>query len=125
LYTDPYSKFGQQRMEIWRAARLVVDTGIHSMGWTRDQAINYMTERSGIDRDDVASEVDRYYVWPGQALGYMIGKLKIEELRDKAKAALGSNFDLRKFHMAVLDDGAVPLSVMEQRVTEWIAAQRS
>jgi uncharacterized protein (DUF885 family) len=125
LYTDPYSKFGQQRMEIWRAARLVVDTGIHSMGWTRDQAINYMTERSGIDRDDVASEVDRYYVWPGQALGYMIGKLKIEELRDKAKAALGSNFDLRKFHMAILDDGAVPLSVMEQRVTEWIAAQRS
>ena len=123
LYTDPYSKFGQQRMEIWRAARLVVDTGIHSMGWMRTQAIDYMAERTGIDRDDVASEVDRYYVWPGQALGYMIGKLKIEELRDKAKAALGAKFDLRKFHMAVLDDGAVPLQVMEQRVAEWIAEQ--
>jgi uncharacterized protein (DUF885 family) len=119
LYTDPYSEFGRLRMEIWRAARLVVDTGIHSMGWSREQAIDWMTERAGIDRDDVSSEVDRYFVWPGQALGYMIGKLKIEALRDEAKAALGPRFSIRDFHMQLLDSGAVPLTVLEARVKEW------
>jgi uncharacterized protein (DUF885 family) len=121
LYTDPYSEFGRLRMEIWRAARLVVDTGIHSMGWSREQAIDWMTERAGIDREDVASEVDRYFVWPGQALGYTIGKLRIEALRDKAKAALGERFSIRDFHMQLLDSGAVPLTVLEQRVDAWVA----
>jgi uncharacterized protein (DUF885 family) len=125
LYTDPYSEFGQLRMEMWRALRLVVDTGIHSMGWTRQRAIDTMVERSGVDVDDVAAEVDRYIVWPGQALGYMIGKLKIEELRDAAMAKLGSDFDLRAFHGVVLDAGALPLTVLEQRVTAWIEVQQN
>jgi uncharacterized protein (DUF885 family) len=124
LYTDAYSKFGQQRAEIWRAARLAVDTGIHALGWTRQQAIDWMTERTGIARDDVISEVDRYYVWPGQALGYKIGQLKLVELRERARKALGERFDLRRFHMAVLDHGAVPLNVLEQLLDEWIAAER-
>jgi uncharacterized protein (DUF885 family) len=124
LYTAPESRFGQLRMEIWRAARLVVDTGIHSLGWTRQQAIDWMTERTGVSRDDVTGEVDRYFVWPGQALGYKIGQLKIIELRDKAKKALGDKFDIRRFHMVVLDHGAVPLPVLETLVDEWIAQQR-
>lgn len=120
LYTALESRFGQLRMEIWRAARLVVDTGIHSLGWTRQQAIDWMTERTGISREDVTGEVDRYFVWPGQGLGYKIGQLKIIELRDKAKKALGEKFDIRRFHMVVLDHGAVPLPVLETLVDEWI-----
>ena len=123
LYTDVYSKFGQQREEIWRAARLVVDTGIHALGWTRLQAIDWMVERTGIARADITAEVDRYYVWPGQALGYKIGQLKIVELRERARMALGERFDLRRFHMAVLDHGALPLNVLEQLLDEWIAAE--
>ena len=124
LYTDVYSRFGQQRMEIWRAARLVVDTGIHALGWTRQQAIDWMVERTGIARADITAEVDRYYVWPGQALGYKIGQLKIIELRERARQALGDRFDLRRFHMAVLDHGALPLNVLEQLLDEWIAAEQ-
>jgi uncharacterized protein (DUF885 family) len=124
LYTDPYSKFGQQRMEIWRAARLAVDTGIHALGLSRQQAIAWMVERCGMSSDIVTAEVDRYYVWPGQALGYKIGQLKIIELRERARLALGERFDLRRFHMAVLDHGALPLNVLEQLIDEWIAAQR-
>ena len=123
LYTDVYSKFGQQREEIWRAARLVVDTGIHALGWTRLQAIDWMVERTGIARADITAEVDRYYVWPGQALGYKIGQLKIVELRERARQSLGDRFDLRRFHMAVLDHGALPLNVLEQLLDEWIAAE--
>ena len=123
LYSDVYSKFGQQREEIWRAARLVVDTGIHALGWTRLQAIDWMVERTGIARADITAEVDRYYVWPGQALGYKIGQLKIVELRERARMALGERFDLRRFHMAVLDHGALPLNVLEQLLDEWIAAE--
>ena len=125
LYTDPYSRFGHLQAQIFRAARLVVDTGIHALGWKRDQAIEWMTERTGLARQTVESEVDRYYVWPAQALGYMIGKLKIDELRDRARAALGERFDLRRFHMAVLDTGAVPLPVLETRIDEWIAAEKA
>ncbi|RQP23288.1 DUF885 domain-containing protein [Piscinibacter terrae] len=125
LYTAPESRFGQLRMEIWRAARLVVDTGIHSLGWTRQQAIDWMTERTGVSREDVTGEVDRYFVWPGQALGYKIGQLKIIELRDKAKKALGEKFDIRRFHMVVLDHGAVPLPVLEALVDEWITKEKS
>jgi len=125
LYKDPYTRFGHLQAQAWRAARLVVDTGIHALGWKRSQAIEWMTERTGMARKTVESEVDRYYVWPGQALGYMIGELKIIELRDRAKAALGERFDIRRFHMAVLDTGAVPLSVMEQNIDEWIAGEKA
>ncbi len=124
LFTDPYSRFGHLQWQAFRAARLVVDTGIHSQGWTRAQAIDWMTERTGFARETVTSEVDRYYVWPAQALSYMIGALKIAELRDRAKAALGERFDIRRFHMAVLDTGAVPLGVLEQRIDEWIAENK-
>jgi len=125
LYTDPSSRFGQQRMEIWRAARLAVDTGIHMLGWSRQQAIDWMTERTGAAREDITAEVDRYYVWPGQALGYTIGRLKIIELRERARTALGEGFDIRRFHMVVLDHGAVPLPVLETLVDEWIAREKA
>jgi uncharacterized protein (DUF885 family) len=121
LYKDPYSRFGHLQAQIWRAARLVVDTGIHAYGWSRPQAIDYMAERTGLTTERVSGEVDRYTAWPGQALAYMIGQLKFIELRDRANAALGDRFDLRLFHMVVLDSGSVPLDVLEQQVDEWIA----
>lgn len=123
LYSDPYSLFGHLQWQAFRAARLVVDTGIHSKGWTRQQSIAYMVERTGMDRAFVSSEVDRYTSAPGQALGYMIGALKIRELRDRAKAALGGRFDIRRFHNAVIDQGALPLDTLERVVDEWIAAE--
>jgi uncharacterized protein (DUF885 family) len=125
LYKDPYSRFGHLQMQIFRAARLAVDTGIHSLGWTRAQAIDWMAERTGLAREFVESQVDRYYAWPAQALGYMIGELKIIELRDRARTQLGDRFDLRRFHMAVLDSGALPLAVLEQQIDEWIAAEKA
>ena len=123
LYSDPESLFGHLQWQAFRAARLVVDTGIHAQGWDREKSIAFMTERTGVNRSFVASEVDRYTSWPGQALAYMVGKLKFDALRDKAKTALGSRFDLRKFHNAVLDQGALPLTVLERVVDDWIAAQ--
>ena len=123
LYADPYSLFGHLQFQAFRAARLVVDTGIHSLGWSRQQAIDYMVERTGMGRPFVESEVDRYTSVPGQALGYMIGKLKIAELRDRAQAKLGSRFDLRRFHNAVIDQGALPLDVLETVIDAWIAAE--
>jgi len=120
LYADPYSLFGHLQWQAFRAARLVVDTGIHSLGWTRQQAIDFMVERTGMDRGFVTSEVDRYTSSPGQALGYMIGKLKISELRDRAKARLGDRFDIRRFHNAVIDQGALPLDTLEKVIDEWI-----
>ena len=124
LYKDPYSRFGHLQWQAFRAARLAVDTGIHALGWTRAQAIDWMTERTGVARQTVESEVDRYYAWPAQALGYMIGELKIIELRDRARAALGERFDIRRFHMSVLDTGAVPLSVLERGIDDWIADEK-
>ena len=124
FYKDPYMRFGALNNEILRACRLVVDTGLHSMGWTREQAIRYMINNS-IEEGFAAAEVDRYIVWPGQALGYKIGELKIKALRAKAKAALGDKFDLRRFHNVLLDDGALPLTVLEARVDEWIASEKS
>ncbi len=103
----------------------MADTGVHSMGWTRQQAIDFMTERTGAEREFVAGEVDRYTSDPGQALAYMIGKLKFDELRDRAKARLGARFDIRTFHNAVLDNGALPLATLDGLVNEWIAAQSS
>ena len=123
LYTDPHSRFGHLQWQAFRAARLVVDTGLHALGWTREQAIGFMVERTGVDREKVTTEVDRYYSIPGQALAYMIGQLKIIELRDRAKARLGARFDIRSFHNALLDQGAVPLPVLERLVDEWVAAQ--
>ena len=125
LYTDPYSRYGHLQWQAFRAARLVADTGVHSMGWTRQQTIDFMVERTGVDSEFVASEIDRYTSDPGQALAYMIGKLKFDELRDRAKAKLGARFDIRSFHNAVLDNGALPLATLDGLMNEWIAAQGS
>jgi len=119
FYKDPYSRFGQLTYEMWRAVRLVVDTGLHSMGWTRQQAIDYFAANAAKTTQDIGVEVDRYIVWPGQALGYKIGQLKIRELRTRAAAHQGAKFDLRGFHDVVLGQGAVPLDVLEKRVQEW------
>ena len=125
MYKDPYSKFGQLSYEMWRAVRLVVDTGMHSMGWTRQQAIDFFRENTGKTDQDITVEVDRYIVWPGQALAYKIGQMKIRELRSEAEKKLGERLDVRKFHDAVLEEGAVPLSVLEARIKRWIDEQVS
>ncbi|HET7106653.1 MAG TPA: DUF885 domain-containing protein [Candidatus Acidoferrum sp.] len=125
LYKDPYSKFGQLTYEMWRAVRLVVDTGMHSMGWTRQQAINYFRENTGKTDQDITVEVDRYIVWPGQALAYKLGQLKIRELRARAEKEFGTKFDVRAFHDAVLEQGAVPLNFLETHMDAWIAAKKA
>jgi uncharacterized protein (DUF885 family) len=125
LYQDPYSDYGRLEGDIWRAIRLVVDTGVHSKHWTRDQMVQYFHDHSSIDDTSIQSEVDRYIGWPGQALAYKIGQLKILELRDRAKKALGDKFDLRAFHDQVLDSGALPLDVLSDRIDAWIATQET
>lgn len=124
LYTDRYSLFGHLQAQIFRAARLVVDTGLHAKGWPRQRAVDYMVEQTGYDREAMSTEVDRYLSNPGQALSYMIGEQRILAARERARQALGARFDLRQFHMAVLDQGAVPLDVMDRLVDDWIARQR-
>ena len=121
LYKDPASRFGHLQWQAFRAARLVVDTGLHSLGWSREQAIAFMVDQTGESVDGVSSEVDRYLSDPGQALAYMIGQLKIIELRDRAKQAMGERFDIRQFHKLVLDQGEVPLPLLERAVDGWIA----
>jgi uncharacterized protein (DUF885 family) len=124
FYQDPYSDYGRLEADIWRAIRLVVDTGVHSQHWTRQQMVDYFHDHSAIDEPNVQAEVDRYIAWPGQALGYKMGQLKILELRDRAKTELGPKFDIRTFHDEVLDSGALPLDVLDHRVDSWIAAQK-
>jgi uncharacterized protein (DUF885 family) len=121
FYQDPYSKFGQLTYEMWRAIRLVIDTGLHSMGWTRDQAIDFFRTNAAKTDQDIIVEVDRYIVWPGQALGYKMGQLKIRELRTNAEHELGERFNIRQFHDVVLGQGAVPLDVLEQQVNAWVS----
>jgi uncharacterized protein (DUF885 family) len=123
FYQDPYSDFGRLTMEIWRACRLVVDTGMHHLGWTREQAVDYMRDNSAMAIHDIRAEVDRYIGWPGQALAYKIGDLKIREVRAEAESRLGERFDVRAFHDVVLGGGSVPLGVLEETVRAWIEEQ--
>jgi len=125
LYKDPYSRFGQLTYDQWRAVRLVVDTGIHQMKWTRQQAIDYFMANAAKTEADIVNEIDRYIAWPGQALAYKIGQLKILELRDRAKIELGDKFDIRNFHDTILATGAVPLEILERTADDWIAAQKA
>jgi uncharacterized protein (DUF885 family) len=124
FYKDPYSDFGRLDADIWRAIRLVVDTGVHAQHWTRQQMVDYFHEHSSLDEPTVQSEVDRYIAWPAQALAYKAGQMKILELREKARKALGPKFDLRAFHDLVIDEGAMPLDILEARIDSWIATQK-
>lgn len=124
VYKDPYARLGMLSLQVWRAIRLVLDTGIHSKRWTREQAIAYFKSNSSISDTDIAREVDRYFNWPGQATSYMVGQLRIAALRARAEKALGPRFDIRDFHEAVLSQGALPLDVLEEQVDRYIAAQR-
>ncbi|HRC86042.1 MAG TPA: DUF885 domain-containing protein, partial [Thermoanaerobaculia bacterium] len=125
FYTDPYSNFGRLTYEMWRACRLVVDTGLHAMGWSRQQAMDYLAGNTALSLHEVETETDRYISWPGQALSYKMGELKIRELRKKAEAELGPNFDLRAFHDAVLANGTVPLTVLEDQINDFIARAKA
>jgi len=125
FYTDPYSNFGRLTYEMWRACRLVVDTGVHAFGWSRQQVIDYLASNTALSLHEIGTETDRYISWPAQALSYKIGELKIKELRRRAEAALGDRFDVREFHDAVLLSGSIPLRVLEQKIDRFIAQQQS
>ena len=125
LYADPYSKFGQLTYEMWRAVRLVVDTGIHAKLWSRQKAIDFFTANAAKTEHDIVNEIDRYIAWPGQALAYKIGELKIKQLRRQSQEALGEGFDIKSFHNAVLGSGAVPLDVLERQIDAWVTAEKT
>jgi uncharacterized protein (DUF885 family) len=125
FYQDPYSEFGHLSLELWRAVRLVTDSGLHHKRWTREQAIKYFQDNSLLSERDIVKEVERYINWPGQATSYKVGQIKIMELRQKAEAALGTRFDIRDFHEVVLGNGALPLDMLEQQVDAYIASKRS
>jgi uncharacterized protein (DUF885 family) len=125
LFTDPYQYYGRLSDEMLRAMRLVVDTGLHTRGWTRDRAIAYMVENSSLALSDAEAEVERYIAIPGQALGYKIGQIRIQQIRDQAQAALGERFDAREFHSQVLRDGSLPLRVLEDKITRWAKSKKS
>ena len=120
---DPVDDLGRLQAELHRAVRLVVDTGMHAMGWSREQAIEYSLAIEGIHISEATNEIERYAVWPGQALGYKLGMLKILELRERAQEQLGDRFDIRSFHDRILEDGALPLNLMEEKIDDWIADQ--
>jgi len=124
FYQDPYSDFGRLTYEAWRAARLVVDTGMHAKGWSRKQAIDYLADNTALSMADVIGQIDRYISWPAQALSYKIGEIKIRELRTKAEQALGNNFDIRKFHDHLLSNGSLPLALLEELTNDWIAKHK-
>ena len=123
LYKDPYSKFGQLTYEMWHAVRLVVDTGMHAKQWTRDEAIEFFKSNAAKTEHDIVNEIDRYIAWPGQALAYKIGELKIKELRARAETQLGDDFDIKEFHDLVLSQGAIPLNILENTIDAWLAAK--
>jgi uncharacterized protein (DUF885 family) len=123
VYTDPYQYFGALNAELWRARRLVVDTGLHAKGWSRQDVLDYMYANSAVKEARAVSEAERFVAIPGQALAYKIGQLKIRELRDRAEQKLGDDFDVREFHSVILVDGALPLNLLEMKVDRWIAAQ--
>src|SRR5215469_16817994 len=125
MYQDPYSNYGRLENEMWRAIRLVVDTGVHSKHWTRQQMVDYFHKYTAMDEPNVQTEVDRYIAWPAQALAYKLGQLEILKLRQLAKDALGERFDIRAFHDEVLDEGALPLNVLDGQVTDWVNTQKS
>ena len=125
FYKDPYSNFGRLTYEMWRACRLVVDTGIHSMGWSREKAMDYMASNTALSLHEIQTETDRYISWPGQALAYKIGELKIMELRKKAEKELGTNFDVREFHDTVLSNGSVTLPILEQVIDDYIRKKKT
>jgi uncharacterized protein (DUF885 family) len=122
IYRTPYEEFGKLTYEMWRACRLVVDTGIHAMNWSRDQAVRYMLENTALSEHEVNTETDRYIAWPGQAISYKIGEIKIRELRKKAEKELGGLFDIKDFHEVILEQGTVTLPILERRVNSYINA---
>ncbi len=124
MYKTPYDDFGRLTYEMWRACRLVVDTGMHALGWTREQALDFMASNTALSLHEVRTETDRYISWPGQALAYKLGELKIKELRRRAEAELGDQFDIRAFHDAVLLNGAIPLPVLENEIDRFIELSR-
>jgi len=125
FYKDPVSDYGRLSSELFRAVRLVVDTGIHAKGWTRDQVVDFMRKSGAVDEPTIQSETDRYIAWPAQALSYKLGQLKIRELRERARKELGHKFDIRTFHDEMLDGGTLPLDLLEARTDKWIAQQKS
>ena len=125
MYTTPYEHFGQLTYEMWRACRLVVDTGIHTKGWSRNQVVDYMSSNTALSLHEINTETDRYISWPGQALSYKIGELKIRELRKNAKTELGSKFDIREFHEVILGQGTVTLSILENLINSYIEKMKN
>jgi uncharacterized protein (DUF885 family) len=124
FYQDPVSDYGRLASELFRAARLVVDTGIHSKGWTREQVVDFLRQTGSIDEPSIQSETDRYIAWPGQALAYKLGQLEFRELRDRAQKALGTEFDVRRFHDEMLSGGVLPLDLLASRTDAWIRAEK-
>ena len=124
FYQDPVSDYGRLSSELFRAVRLVVDTGIHSKGWSRDQVVEFFRKSGAVDEPTIQSETDRYISWPAQALAYKLGQLKIRELRERAEKELGAKFDIRAFHDEILDGGSLPLDLLEARTNQWIERQK-
>jgi uncharacterized protein (DUF885 family) len=124
MFSDPYQYYGRLSDEMLRAMRLVVDTGLHTKGWSREKAIQYMVDNSSMARSDVEAEVERYIATPAQALGYKIGQIRIREMRNKAEKTLGTKFDLKEFHSQVLSDGALPMDILDEKIDRWIDAKK-